>query len=876
MTSSEIRQQFLDFFASKGHLIVPSAPLVAKNDPTLLFNNSGMAQFKDFFLGNGTPPAKRIADTQKCLRVSGKHNDLEDVGFDTYHHTMFEMLGNWSFGDYFKKEALTWSWELLTEVFKLPKDRIYVSVFEGDQKDGVPFDQEAFDLWKNIVGEDRIIYGNKKDNFWEMGETGPCGPCSEIHIDLRDQADVDAISGKTLVNADHPQVVEIWNNVFMQFERMADGSLVPLPSKHVDTGMGFERLCMAIQGKQSNYDTDVFQGTIQILSEKFGQKYGESKWPDIAMRVIADHIRAIAFCIADGQLPSNTKAGYVIRRILRRAVRYGYTYLNFKEPFLHLLIPSLAQQFKGVFDELIAQEAFVAKVIYEEELSFLRTLSSGLIRLDNLMEKAQSNKIKILSGEEVFELNDTYGFPIDLTALIARENGMDIDENGYNQALQAQKLRSRKDAGASAEDWVFVHEGDEVSFVGYDETKVDTRVLKYQKVQNKSGIQYKVVLEITPFYAESGGQIGDSGYLQFSSGAKIQVIDTKKENDLIVHIVTDSGIEKIISEELIAEINVNRRRVITQNHSSTHLLQAALQGILGKHVGQKGSLVNEEILRFDFSHFQKVTDEEIKQIESIVNAKIAENIPLLEERNVPIAQAKDKGAMALFGEKYGDFVRVITFDKNFSVELCGGTHVPSTGEIGLFKIISESSVATGVRRIEAITSQKAYELLSKQEQILDEIDQLLKSPKDLVKAVGQLIEQNNTLQKSITAYQNKEVGDVRQALKSKIQNKDGVDYIIQQVEIPSADALKNLAFELQSESNSIFCFLAAEIDGKASLALAISKELTEKKSFNAGTIIRELAKEVQGGGGGQAFLATAGGQNPDGIKAALQLALTYL
>ena len=876
MTSSEIRQQFLDFFASKGHLIVPSAPLVAKNDPTLLFNNSGMAQFKDFFLGNGTPPAKRIADTQKCLRVSGKHNDLEDVGFDTYHHTMFEMLGNWSFGDYFKKEALTWSWELLTEVFKLPKDRIYVSVFEGDNKDGVPFDQEAFDLWKNIVGEDRIIYGNKKDNFWEMGETGPCGPCSEIHIDLRDQVEVDKISGKTLVNADHPQVVEIWNNVFMQFERMADGSLVPLPSKHVDTGMGFERLCMAIQGKQSNYDTDVFQGTIQILSEKFGQKYGESKWPDIAMRVIADHIRAIAFCIADGQLPSNTKAGYVIRRILRRAVRYGYTYLNFKEPFLHLLIPSLAQQFKGVFDELIAQEAFVAKVIYEEELSFLRTLSSGLIRLDNLMEKAQSNKIKILSGEEVFELNDTYGFPIDLTALIARENGMDIDEDGYNQALQAQKLRSRKDAGASAEDWVFVHEGDEVSFVGYDETKVNTRILKYQKVQNKSGIQYKVVLEVTPFYAESGGQVGDSGYLQFSSGAKIQVVDTKKENDLIVHFVTDANIEKVIQEDLSAEIDTSRRRVITQNHSSTHLLQAALQGILGKHVGQKGSLVNEDILRFDFSHFQKVSDEEIKQIESIVNAKIVENIPLLEERNVPIAQAKDKGAMALFGEKYGDFVRVITFDKDFSVELCGGTHVPSTGEIGLFKIISESSVATGVRRIEAITSKKAYELLSSQEQILDEIDQLLKSPKDLVKAIGQLIEQNTALQKSITSYQNKEVGEVRLSLKSQIQSKDGIDYIIQQVEIPNADALKNLAFELQSESHSIFCFLAAEIDGKASLALAISKELTEKKSLNAGVIIRELAKEVQGGGGGQAFLATAGGQNPKGIKAALQLALTYL
>ena len=876
MTSSEIRQQFLDFFASKGHLIVPSAPLVAKNDPTLLFNNSGMAQFKDFFLGNGTPPAKRIADTQKCLRVSGKHNDLEDVGFDTYHHTMFEMLGNWSFGDYFKKEALTWSWELLTEVFKLPKDRIYVSVFEGDQKDGVPFDQEAFDLWKNIVGEDRIIYGNKKDNFWEMGETGPCGPCSEIHIDLRDQADVDAISGKTLVNADHPQVVEIWNNVFMQFERMADGSLVPLPSKHVDTGMGFERLCMAIQGKQSNYDTDVFQGTIQILSEKFGQKYGESKWPDIAMRVIADHIRAIAFCIADGQLPSNTKAGYVIRRILRRAVRYGYTYLNFKEPFLHLLIPSLAQQFKGVFDELIAQEAFVAKVIYEEELSFLRTLSSGLIRLDNLMEKAQSNKIKILSGEEVFELNDTYGFPIDLTALIARENGMDIDENGYNQALQAQKLRSRKDAGASAEDWVFVHEGDEVSFVGYDETKVDTRVLKYQKVQNKSGIQYKVVLEITPFYAESGGQIGDSGYLQFSSGAKIQVIDTKKENDLIVHIVTDSGIEKIISEELIAEINVNRRRVITQNHSSTHLLQAALQGILGKHVGQKGSLVNEEILRFDFSHFQKVTDEEIKQIESIVNAKIAENIPLLEERNVPIAQAKDKGAMALFGEKYGDFVRVITFDKNFSVELCGGTHVPSTGEIGLCKIITETSVATGVRRIEAITSQQAYALLSEQEAVISELNALLKAPKDLVKAVASLIEHANSLQKTVANYQAKEIGGLKTELAKQISSASGIPALIAQVNVPNADALKNVAFDLQTEAGSLFCLLVSEIDGKASLALAISKDLVESKSLNAGTIVRELAKEVQGGGGGQPFLATAGGQNPAGITKLLSLAPSYI
>ncbi|MEN9386881.1 MAG: Alanine--tRNA ligase, partial [Bacteroidota bacterium] len=609
MTSTEIRQQFLDFFQSKGHLIVPSAPLVAKNDPTLLFNNSGMAQFKDFFLGNGTPPSKRIADTQKCLRVSGKHNDLEDVGFDTYHHTMFEMLGNWSFGDYFKQEALTWSWELLTEVFKLPKERIYVSVFQGDEKDGVPFDQEAFDIWKAIVGEDRIIYGNKKDNFWEMGETGPCGPCSEIHIDLRDAEEVAKVSGKSLVNADHPQVVEIWNNVFMQFERMADGSLVPLPNKHVDTGMGFERLCMAIQGKQSNYDTDVFQGTIQYLAQKAGKQYGQEQWADIAMRVIADHIRAIAFCIADGQLPSNAKAGYVIRRILRRAVRYGYTYLGFKEPFMHELVPLLAKQFTGVFDELIAQEAFVAKVIYEEEVSFLRTLSTGLIRLDKLMEDCQG---KVLSGDDVFELNDTYGFPVDLTALIAREKGLEIDEPGFNKALQAQKERSRKDAGASAEDWVIVREGDEVSFVGYDETQTNTQILKYQKIQNKSGVQYKVVLETTPFYAESGGQVGDTGQLTFkNSGISLQVVDTKKENDLIVHFLSDARIETVASDqEVIATIDVNRRRTITQNHSATHLLQAALQEVLGKHVAQKGSLVNESLLRFDFSHFQKVTDEE--------------------------------------------------------------------------------------------------------------------------------------------------------------------------------------------------------------------------------------------------------------------------
>jgi alanyl-tRNA synthetase len=788
---------------------------------------------------------------------------------------MFEMLGNWSFGDYFKQEALTWSWELLTEVFKLPKDRIYVSVFEGDQKDGVPFDQEAFDIWKAIVGEERIIFGNKKDNFWEMGETGPCGPCSEIHIDLRDASEVAKIDGKSLVNADHPQVVEIWNNVFMQFERMADGSLVPLPSKHVDTGMGFERLCMAIQGKQSNYDTDVFQGTIQYLASKSGQTYGDSKWPDIAMRVIADHIRAIAFCIADGQLPSNAKAGYVIRRILRRAVRYGYTYLGFKEPFLHELVPLLAKQFSGVFDELIAQEAFVAKVIYEEEISFLRTLSTGLIRLDKLIEDCSG---KILSGDDVFELNDTYGFPVDLTALIAREKGLDIDEAGFNQALQEQKARSRKDAGSSTGDWVIVREGDEVSFVGYDENQANTQILKYQKVENKTGLQYKVVLESTPFYAESGGQVGDTGSLRSEkTGLSVAIVDTKKENDLIVHFVTDPRIEELAQEEaVIAEISITRRRAITHHHSATHLLQAALQEVLGSHVAQKGSLVNEELLRFDFSHFQKVSDEEILAIEKIVNAKIAENIPLLEERNVPIAQAKEKGAMALFGEKYGDFVRVITFDKAYSVELCGGTHVPATGEIGLCKITSESSVATGVRRIEAITSQKAYELLREQDHQLSELNDLLKAPKDLVKAVSQLIEQNTSLQKAISAYQAKEMNVLKSQLAAQISTKNEVNYLIQQVQVPHADALKNLAFDLQTEKESLFCLLAAEIDGKASLALAISKDLIDSRGFHAGNLLRELAKEVQGGGGGQPFLATAGGQNPGGIPNLINKAISTI
>jgi alanyl-tRNA synthetase len=876
MTSREIRKQFLDFFASKGHLIVPSAPLVAKNDPTLMFNNSGMAQFKDFFLGNGTPPSKRIADTQKCLRVSGKHNDLEDVGFDTYHHTMFEMLGNWSFGDYFKKEALAWSWELLTEVYKLPKDRIYVSVFQGDEKDGVPFDQEAWDIWKAIVGEERIILGNKKDNFWEMGETGPCGPCSEIHIDLRDAEEVALKSGKELVNADHPQVVEIWNNVFMQFERMADGSLVPLPSKHVDTGMGFERLCMAIQGKQSNYDTDVFQGTIKLIADKAGKVYGQDKWTDISLRVIADHIRAIAFAIADGQLPSNNKAGYVIRRILRRAVRYGYTYLGFREPFLHSIVPLLSEQFDGVFPELISQQDFVAKVILEEENSFLRTLENGLKLLDKITVDLKANNQTVINGEQVFELNDTFGFPVDLTALIARENGLSIDEEGYKAALQAQKERSRKDASTSAEDWVILQEVDKIEFVGYDEFETVSSVVKYQKVQNKQGTQYKVVLDKTPFYAESGGQVGDKGTISFG-GVAIEVVDTKKENDLIVHFISDKRFESLVSDEPVkASIDLARRKLTNNNHTSTHLMQAALKQVLGSHVNQKGSLVNNEILRFDFSHFQKVTDEEIAQVEEIVNQKIRENIPLVEERNVPISEATSRGAMALFGEKYGDFVRVITFDKNYSVELCGGTHVPATGNIGLFKIITETSVATGVRRIEAVTSEKAFEILREQEAILDQLNQLLKAPKDLVKAVASLLEEKNALAKKIEVFEQEKLQATKERLLNKIVSYGSINAITEVVEVGSADALKQLAYELKAKVGDLYCVLGAEIAGKPQLAVMIADNLVADKGLNAGQIIRELAKEVKGGGGGQPFFATAGGSDVSGLAKAIEKGKTFV
>jgi alanyl-tRNA synthetase len=888
MTSHQIRQAFLDFFKSKGHLIVPSAPLVAKNDPTLMFNNSGMAQFKDFFLGNGTPPSRRIADTQKCLRVSGKHNDLEDVGFDTYHHTMFEMLGNWSFGDYFKAEAIAWAWELLTEVYKLPKDRLYVSVFEGYEKDGVPFDQEAWDLWKGIVGEDRIILGNKKDNFWEMGDTGPCGPCSEIHIDLRSQAEVDLKSGKELVNADHPQVVEIWNNVFMQFERKADGSLIPLPARHVDTGMGFERLCMAIQGKKSNYDTDVFQTIIRVIEALSEKKYvsefenptaeidEQQRWVNIALRVIADHLRAVAFAITDGQLPSNVKAGYVIRRILRRAVRYGYSYLGFTEPFMNRLVSTLAEQFRDVFPELKAQEEFVTRVILEEEKSFLRTLESGLKRLDGITSNLAAQQIKTISGAEVFELSDTFGFPMDLTALIAREKGLEIDEEGFQIALAEQKARSRQDAAKEATDWIELNEGS-VEFLGYEFNETHSNILKYRKVKTKAGDEYHIVLDRTPFYAEMGGQVGDKGILEFTANGaihRVTINDTKKENDLFVHISRDKNLDNALQNAGVvrATIDVNRRNRIMANHTATHLMLSSMREVLGSHIVQKGSFLNEDLLRFDFSHFAKVSPEELQKIEDRVNEKIRENIELVVKANIPIQEALNLGATATFGEKYGDFVRVIIFDPKFSIELCGGTHVPSTGEIGVFKFVSEGSVSAGVRRVEAVTGQKALELLRQQEETLNQLKELLKTPKDVVKTVQSLLDERSALQKRIEALENEKIQAVKEALLSKATHFSTFNLLIEKVEVPSADALKQLSYELKDKVENLIVVLGAVVSGKPQLSVFIAENVVADSGLNAGSIVKELAREIKGGGGGQPFFATAGGSDASGLDAALEKA----
>jgi alanyl-tRNA synthetase len=865
LTSAQIRQAFLDFFESKGHTIVPSAPIVVKNDPTLMFTNAGMNQFKDIILGNVAPFATRVANTQKCLRVSGKHNDLEEVGVDTYHHTMFEMLGNWSFGDYFKEEAIAWAWELLTEVYKLPKDRLYVTVFEGDEKENLAFDQDAYDYWKKWIAEDRILRGNKKDNFWEMGETGPCGPCSEIHVDLRSEEERKKVDGKSLVNESHPQVIEIWNNVFMEFNRKADYSLEPLPAKHVDTGMGFERLCMAMQAKTSNYDTDVFMPTIRFIEEVSGVKYGTSEKTDIAMRVVADHIRAISFTIADGQLPSNNKAGYVIRRILRRAVRYCFTFLNIKEPFLYKLVALISDQFANVFPELKAQEDFVVRVINEEEASFLRTLDTGIRKF----EAYTGNPI---AGDFAFELYDTYGFPIDLTQLMARENNKSVDMEGFTACMEQQKNRSRQATAMSTDDWTIVRDEDTVEFVGYEELECPAEILRYRKIKKGNKEQYQLVLNRTPFYAESGGQVGDTGVLE-ANGKSVHITDTQKENNLIVHFC--DKLPENPEEQFTARVNFNRRSLITKNHSATHLMHAALRKVLGTHVAQKGSLVNEEYTRFDFSHFAKVTDEESAQIEKIVNEQIRRNIALNEQRNVPIKVAQESGAMALFGEKYGEFVRVITFDRNYSVELCGGTHVKATGEIGYFKIIGESSVAAGVRRIEAITAEGAEAYLNEQITALDKVKELVKNPKDVVKGVETILQENDNLRKQLESLMHEKAKQVKAELLRKIVENGGVSMLVEQVDL-NADAIKNISFELKQQINNLFCVLGSNVDGKPHLSVIISDTLVADKALNATQIIRDLAKEIQGGGGGQPFYATAGGKNPDGLTKALEKAKRLL
>lgn len=886
MDSGLIRRKFLEFFEKKGHQIVPSAPLVLKNDPTLLFTNSGMVQFKDYFLGNATPKSNRIADTQKCLRVSGKHNDLEEVGIDTYHHTMFEMLGNWSFGDYFKKDAIAWAWELLTEEYKLPKDRLYVTVFGGDKGDNLPVDEEAKALWKAFIHEDRILHGSKKDNFWEMGESGPCGPCSEIHVDLRSEDEVKKVPGKTLVNNDHPQVVEIWNLVFMEFNRKADGSLEKLPAQHVDTGMGFERLCMAIQGKTSNYDTDVFQPLITFIGEAANVKYKADEKTDIAMRVMADHVRAVSFAICDGQLPSNTGAGYVIRRILRRAVRYGFTFLNFKEPFIYKLVPVLANQLKDVFGELKAQEDYVSKVIFEEEASFLRTLSKGISRIQEYMDSQYGKKLLddvkndinvlnnpsylrtglVIDGKTAFELYDTFGFPFDLTSLIGREHGFSIDETGFEAEMKKQKDRSKAAASKETGDWISVGDDVKTEFTGYDSLEEDVKLVKYRIIKQKNKEQFQLVFNKTPFYAESGGQVGDTGFIE-SANEKIFIVDTKKENELIVHF--SDKLPESLTASFHAVVQRDKRRQSMNNHSATHLLHAALRHVLGKHVEQKGSLVNDKLLRFDFSHFAAMTPEEIQKVEDIVNQKVRENIALDEKRNVPIEQAKTLGAMALFGEKYGDFVRVITFDPKFSVELCGGTHVRATGHIGLFKIISESSVAAGVRRIEAITADEAEAYVRNEVSLLDEIRSMLKNPKDLSAAVKALAEEKQALEKKLEVFNQEKANQVKDVLVTKAVKQGDKTLIMDKISLPNADAVKNVAYALRNQFNDLLLVLAVEVEGKPQVCVMVGEQLAETKAYHAGNMVKELAKEIDGGGGGQPFFATAGGKNLAGLDAVL-------
>ena len=866
LTSRQIRQQFLDFFQSKGHVIVPSAPMVVKGDPTLMFINSGMAPFKNWFLGNEPIKHPRVADTQKCLRVSGKHNDLEEVGVDTYHHTMFEMLGNWSFGDYFKQDAIAWAWELLTEVYGIPTDRLYVTVFEGDASENLAFDQEAYDIWKERIAEDRILRGNKKDNFWEMGDTGPCGPCSEIHIDIRSDEDRNSVDGRTLVNNDHPQVVEIWNNVFMQFERRADGTLIPLAAKHVDTGMGFERLCMALQGVQSNYDTDVFTPLIQQVEVLCGKKYERTaEKRDVAMRVIADHVRAVSFAIADGQLPSSGGAGYVIRRILRRAIRYGYSFLGFKEPFMCKLVSVLAEEMGDFFPEIRNGQQLVAKVIREEEESFLRTLEKGIQLLDEIMRKTSG---VVIDGKVVFDLYDTFGFPADLTALIAAEGNKRIDSAGFEAELQKQKERSRAATKLETEDWVVLSEGDSV-FIGYDNLECDTRILKYRKIKSKGKESFQLVLSQTPFYSESGGQVGDTGRL-FSANESIPITDTRKENNLIVHF-SDTLPEKV-DASFTAFVEGDRRTNITANHSATHLLHEALREVLGTHVEQKGSLVSPDYLRFDFSHFSKMTDEESERVEALVNHRIRSNFELEENRAMSIEDARKTGAMMLFGEKYGDVVRLVKFGN--SVELCGGTHVRGTGEIGMFRIQSEGAVAAGVRRIEAISGTGAFNFINSELETLSQVRQALKS-KDAVKSIVDLQARTADLQKQIDKFNKEKGARVKQQLKAKIVLIGDVEFIAEYVDLEAAE-LKDVAFQLKSEHAKLFGMFASQSNGKATITCVISEELSAERNLNAGAIIRELAKEINGGGGGQAFFATAGGTNSDGLSKVLEIAKTYI
>ncbi len=869
MKSQEVRSKFLSFFEDKQHAIVPSAPMVLKDDPTLMFVNSGMAPFKEFFLGNAEPKSNRIADTQKCLRVSGKHNDLEEVGYDTYHHTLFEMLGNWSFGDYFKEEAIAWAWELLTEAYGIDKDILYVTVFEGDKADGTEMDTEAYDFWKKHISEDRILKGNKKDNFWEMGDQGPCGPCSEIHVDIRSAEEKAKVDGKSLVNMDHPQVVEIWNLVFMQYNRKANGSLETLPNKHIDTGMGFERLCMVLQGVQSNYDTDVFTPLIREIETITGKDYNKDEKVDIAIRVISDHVRAVAFSIADGQLPSNGGAGYVIRRILRRAVRYGFTFLDKKEPFIYRLVDVLSEKMGDAFPELKSQKQLIENVIKEEEQSFLRTLEQGLILLNRIVEETKGDTV---SGEKAFELYDTYGFPIDLTSLILSEKGYKLDEEGFNEELQKQKNRSRAASEMSTDDWTVLVDDAEQEFIGYDALEANVKITRYRKVTSKKeGDMYQLVFNLTPFYAEGGGQVGDKGYLEDSHGDVVYILDTKKENNVIIHFA--KNLPKHLGETFKAVVDAKQRYRTECNHTATHLLHQALREILGIHVEQKGSAVHSKYLRFDFSHFSKLTIEELRDVENFVNARIDGKLSLEEKRNITMEEAIADGAMALFGEKYGDTVRAIRFGQ--SVELCGGTHVKNTSDIWHFKIVSEGAVAAGIRRIEAITNDAVKDFYHENNRAYFEMKDLLNNAKEPVKALQSLQEENTSLRKQIESLLKDKAKNIKGELKGELTNVNGVNFLAKKVDLDAA-GIKDVAFELGSQFDNLFLLLGAEQKGKALLSCYISKELVANKDLNAGQVVRELGKFIQGGGGGQPFFATAGGKNPSGIEEALKEAVSYL